>query len=56
VILTSLVVERNDWARALVGRPGVHVAGRLQAVLDVVDGLIAEPAAVGAALHRLAPS
>ena len=29
VILTSLVVERNDWARALVGRPGVHVAGGL---------------------------
>jgi DNA processing protein len=56
VILTSLVVERNDWARALVGRPGVHVAGRLQAVLNVVDHLIEEPAAVGAALHRLAPS
>ena len=56
VILTSLVVERNDWARALVGRPGVHVAGGLQAVLEVVDDLIAEPAAVGAALHRLAPS
>jgi DNA processing protein len=56
VILTSLVVERNDWARALVGRPGVHVAGRLQAVLDVVDQLIGEPAAVGAALNRLAPS
>jgi len=56
VILTSLVVERNEWARALVGRPGVHVAGRLQAVLDIVDDLIAEPAAVGAALHRLAPS
>ena len=55
VILTSLVVERNDWARALVGRPGVHVAGRLQDVLDVVDHLIEEPAAVGAALHRLAP-
>jgi hypothetical protein len=32
------------------------VAGRLQAVLDVVDHLIEEPAAVGAALHRLAPS
>jgi DNA processing protein len=55
VILTSLVVERNDWARALVGRPGVHLADRLQAVLDVVDHLIEEPAAVGAALHRLAP-
>ena len=54
VILTSPVVERNDWARALVGRPGVHVAGRLQAVLDIVDYLIAEPAAVGAALRGLA--
>ena len=56
VILTSLVVAGNDWARALVGRPGVHVAGHLQAVLDVVDQLIGEPAAVGAALGRLAPS
>ena len=55
VILTSLVVERNDWARALAGRPGVHVAATLQAVLDIVDHLIAEPAAVGAALRRLAP-
>jgi hypothetical protein len=26
VILTDLVVERNDWAKALVNRPGVHVA------------------------------
>jgi DNA processing protein len=56
VILTSLVVAGNDWARALVGRPGVHVADRPQAVLDVVDQLIGEPAAVGAALSRLAPS
>ena len=51
VILTSLVAERNDWARALVGRPGVHVAGHLRAVLDIIDELIAEPAAVGAALR-----
>jgi DNA processing protein len=56
VILTSLVVAGNDWARALVGRPGVHVAGRLAAVLDVVDQLAGERAAVGAALSRLAPS
>ena len=55
VILTSLVVDSNEWARALVGRPGVHVAGRLQGVLDVVDQLIREQAAVGAALNRLAP-
>ena len=56
VILTSLVVDRNDWARALAGRPGVHVAGSLRAVLDIVHQLIAEPAAVGAALRLLAPS
>jgi DNA processing protein len=56
VILTSLVVDRNEWARGLAGRPGVHVAGSLRSVLDVVDELIAEPAAVRAALHRLAPS
>jgi DNA processing protein len=54
VILTSLVVARNDWARALVGRPGVHVADRLQAVLGLVDQLIGEPAAAGAAPGRLA--
>jgi DNA processing protein len=56
VILTSLVVDRNAWARGLAGRPGVHVAGSLRAVLDVVDELIAEPDAVRAALRRLAPS
>ena len=55
VILTSLVVAGNDWARALVGRPGVHVASGPRAVLDIVDQLIREPAAVGAALNRLAP-
>jgi DNA processing protein len=56
VILTSLVLERNDWARALVGRPGVHVARGPHAVLDLVDQLIGEPAAVGAALNRLTPA
>ena len=40
MILTSLVVAGNGWARALMGRPGVHVAGHLQGVLDVVDQLI----------------
>ena len=39
VILTELVVERNIWAKALVGRPGVHVATTLQQVLDIVGGL-----------------
>jgi DNA processing protein len=54
VILTDLVVERNDWARSLVDRPGVHVASSLRSVMDVVDQLIAERQSVGAELRRLA--
>jgi DNA processing protein len=54
VILTNLVVERNDWARALVQRPGVHVAGSLGSILDVVSQLMAERTSVQAELHRLA--
>lgn len=56
VVLTDLVAEHNDWARALVGRPGVHVAGNASAVLGVVDRLIAEGETVGAELRRLAPA
>jgi DNA processing protein len=52
VILTNLVVERNEWAKALVDRPGIHVADSLRSVLSVVDGLIADRAALGAELHR----
>jgi DNA processing protein len=54
VILTDLVVERNQWAQAMRGRPGVHVASSLREVADVVDQLIAEPADVHADLERLA--
>jgi DNA processing protein len=53
VILTDLVVQRNNWAQALVGRPGIHVASSLDAVLQVVDQLIAERDAVGDELRRL---
>jgi len=56
VILTGLVVERNEWARALVPRPGVHVADSLTSVLRVVDQLTAERGAVGSELQRLASS
>jgi DNA processing protein len=52
VILTDLVVERNEWAQALVGRPGIHVTSSLRSVLDVVDQLVAERAAVGTELRR----
>ena len=37
VILTDRVVDANEWAQNLVGRPGVHVAGSVAAVLDVVE-------------------
>jgi DNA processing protein len=52
VILTDLVVERNEWAQALVGRPGIHVADNLRSVMEIVDLLIAERAALGAELRR----
>jgi DNA processing protein len=47
VILTEMVVTRNEWAQSLVSRPGIHVAGSLRAVLEAVDRLIEERAALG---------
>jgi len=54
VILTGAVVDRNDWAKALAGRPGVHVARSLRDVTDAVTQVIAERADVDAELQRLA--
>jgi DNA processing protein len=54
VILTDAVVDRNDWAKALVGRPGVHVARGLGDVTSAVERLIAERASVDDELRRLA--
>jgi DNA processing protein len=54
VILTDLVIERNEWARALLGRPGVHAASGLREVAAIVDQLMAERASVSAELDRLA--
>lgn len=53
VILTDMVVERNEWAKSLVGRPGVHVAASLQSLLSAVDRLLAEGAEVDAELQRM---
>lgn len=53
VVLTDAVVERNEWAQALLGRPGVHRAASLAGVLSVVDGIIADRESVGAELHGL---
>lgn len=53
VILTDLVVDTNMWAKALVDRPGVHVASSLDEALEIIDGLIAEESLIDAALERL---
>ncbi|MCO5972771.1 DNA-processing protein DprA [Actinoallomurus soli] len=53
VILTDLVVQRNEWAKALIGRPGVHVAVRPAEVLSVIEELITESARIDAELLRL---
>jgi DNA processing protein len=53
VILTDLVVKRNEWAQALVGRPGVHVADSLCSVMNVIDELNREGTLVDAELRRL---
>jgi DNA processing protein len=53
VILTDLVVQRNEWARSLVTRPGVHVADSLDTVTATVGKLIADSAAMDAALRQV---
>jgi len=53
VILTDLVVQRNEWARALAARPGVHVADSLDTVTATVGKLIADSAATEAALRQV---
>jgi DNA processing protein len=54
VLLTDLVVDRNDWAKALLGRPGVHVVSGVRDVLALVDGLLSEPEREEKLLARLA--
>lgn len=54
VILTDLVVERTDWGKALVGRPGVYVAAGTQDVLATVRRLHVRLGSIGADLERLA--
>jgi DNA processing protein len=53
VIMTDIVVERNEWAKALIGRPGVHLAPDLHSLLMVVDNLIAKNADIDAELRRM---
>jgi DNA processing protein len=41
VILTNQVVAQNEWAQRLVGRPGVHAAGSVDDVMDIVEQVVA---------------
>jgi DNA processing protein len=56
VILTDLVVNKNLWARELVGRPGVYVASGLRDVMEAIDGLISGESLIDADLRRLVSS
>jgi DNA processing protein len=53
VILTDLVVEHNNWARDLIGRPGVHVAADLHEVSKIVTDLRARHSDAEEAVRRL---
>ena len=53
VILTDLVVQRNEWAKALLGRPGVHVAAGRGDVLEIVRDIMDERTAVADTLRQL---
>lgn len=41
VILTDLVVDANQWARALLGRPGVYLADSTAVAMKLVEELVA---------------
>ncbi|MBO3084103.1 DNA-processing protein DprA [Cellulomonas fengjieae] len=56
VILTDLVVERNEWARALRGRPGVTVAAGIADVVNAVERIVDDRDAVSGALRWLTPA
>lgn len=46
VILTSLVVEANQWPHKLIGRPGVYVGGGTAEIMALVEHIAAGPAEV----------
>lgn len=53
VVLTDSVVKRNDWAKAMIGRPGVHQVSSIDEVRSIVTDLVDEPNQVGGALRNL---
>jgi DNA processing protein len=53
VILTDSVIENNNWAKDLVGQPGVHPVASIADVQEIVSALVDEPKRVGMALDSL---
>lgn len=48
VILTDLVLKANNWARAMVGQPGVQVAEGITEVMSLVESITADPRRIDA--------
>jgi len=53
VVFTDLVVRRNEWARALLGRPGVHEAASTADVMAVIRAVIDSDVALEDRLREL---
>jgi DNA processing protein len=56
VILTDQVVADTDWAKRMVGRPGVQVAASLSQVMDHIHAALNQDSEVDALLSELAGS
>ncbi|GAA4859175.1 hypothetical protein GCM10025787_49750 [Saccharopolyspora rosea] len=53
VVLTDFVVANNEWARELVDRPGVHVAGSTREVMDIVENAVFDQQSADDLIARL---
>jgi DNA processing protein len=54
VVLTRLVLEATEWAKALIDRPDVYVASSAAEALTIIDTLKERPRLVSEALDQLA--
>ena len=53
VILTDLVLERTEWAKALEGRPGVTIASSTQDVVEAIRQIRTADDSISAAIRSL---
>lgn len=56
VILTDLVVQRNEWAQRLLGRPGVYVASSTAEVMGHVHEVLTATRDLDSLMQELASS